>query len=131
MFVVVHRAVLSVLPAGVLDADLLHSEDEDSSVCITGLSHKAKAAGGFLYFSRSVLNQPTSYRPRLLLAGRPGSGQSSHLAPAVLHALEKFTVYTLDMAVLFGVSTTSPEEACAQMFRPSGRPPVSFMNIQR
>uniref|UniRef100_A0A674BVS1 ATPase family AAA domain-containing protein 2 n=1 Tax=Salmo trutta TaxID=8032 RepID=A0A674BVS1_SALTR len=99
-----------VLPAGVLDADLLHSEEEDSSVCINGLSHKAKAAGGFL-----VLNQPTSYRPRLLLAGRPGSGQSSHLAPAVLHALEKFTVYTLDMAVLFGVSTTSPEEACAQV----------------
>eukprot|EP00063_Salmo_salar_P066893 XP_014041728.1 PREDICTED: ATPase family AAA domain-containing protein 2-like isoform X2 [Salmo salar] len=104
-----------VLPAGVLDADLLHSEEEDSSVCINGLSHKAKAAGGFLHFSRSVLNQPTSYRPRLLLAGRPGSGQSSHLAPAVLHALEKFTVYTLDMAVLFGVSTTSPEEACAQV----------------
>lgn len=41
-----------VLPAGVLDADLLHSEEEDSSVCINGLSHKAKAAGGFLHFSR-------------------------------------------------------------------------------
>lgn len=33
----------------------------------------------------------------------------------MLHTLEKFTVYTLDMAVLFGVSTTSPEEACAQV----------------
>uniref|UniRef100_A0A8C7HPE7 ATPase family AAA domain-containing protein 2 n=1 Tax=Oncorhynchus kisutch TaxID=8019 RepID=A0A8C7HPE7_ONCKI len=115
--------------AGVLDADLLHSEDEDSSVCITGLSHKAKAAGGFLHFSRSVLNQPTSYRPRLLLAGRPGSGQSSHLAPAVLHALEKFTVYTLDMAVLFGVSTTSPEEACAQMFCEAKRTSPSILYI--
>uniref|UniRef100_A0A8C7HS35 ATPase family AAA domain-containing protein 2 n=1 Tax=Oncorhynchus kisutch TaxID=8019 RepID=A0A8C7HS35_ONCKI len=111
------------------DADLLHSEDEDSSVCITGLSHKAKAAGGFLHFSRSVLNQPTSYRPRLLLAGRPGSGQSSHLAPAVLHALEKFTVYTLDMAVLFGVSTTSPEEACAQMFCEAKRTSPSILYI--
>ncbi|XP_038832951.1 ATPase family AAA domain-containing protein 2-like isoform X3 [Salvelinus namaycush] len=117
-----------VLPAGVLDADLLHSEDEDS-VCINGLSHKAKAAGGFLHFSRSVLNQPTSYRPRLLLAGRPGSGQSSHLAPAVLHALEKFTVYTLDMAVLFGVSTTSPEEACAQMFCEAKRTSPSILYI--
>uniref|UniRef100_A0A674BUF8 ATPase family AAA domain-containing protein 2 n=1 Tax=Salmo trutta TaxID=8032 RepID=A0A674BUF8_SALTR len=110
--------------AGVLDADLLHSEEEDSSVCINGLSHKAKAAGGFL-----VLNQPTSYRPRLLLAGRPGSGQSSHLAPAVLHALEKFTVYTLDMAVLFGVSTTSPEEACAQMFCEAKRTSPSILYI--
>lgn len=64
---------------------------------------------------RSVLSQPTSYRPRLLLEGRPGSGQSSHLAPAALHALEKFTVYTLDMAVLFGASTTAPEETCAQV----------------
>eukprot|EP00063_Salmo_salar_P082500 XP_014057335.1 PREDICTED: ATPase family AAA domain-containing protein 2 isoform X1 [Salmo salar] len=118
-----------VLPAGVLDADLLHSEEEDSSVCINGLSHKAKAAGGFLHFSRSVLNQPTSYRPRLLLAGRPGSGQSSHLAPAVLHALEKFTVYTLDMAVLFGVSTTSPEEACAQMFCEAKRTSPSILYI--
>ncbi|XP_071251901.1 ATPase family AAA domain-containing protein 2-like isoform X1 [Salvelinus alpinus] len=117
-----------VLPAGVLGADLLHSEDEDS-VCINGLSHKAKAAGGFLHFSRSVLNQPTSYRPRLLLTGRPGSGQSSHLAPAVLHALEKFTVYTLDMAVLFGVSTTSPEEACAQMFCEAKRTSPSILYI--
>lgn len=64
---------------------------------------------------RSVLSQPTSYRPRLLLEGRPGSGQSSHLAPAVLHALEKFTVYTLDMAVLFGANATAPEETCAQV----------------
>lgn len=64
---------------------------------------------------RSVLSQPTSYRPRLLLEGRVGSGQSSHLAPAVLHALEKFTVYTLDMAVLFGTSTTAPEETCTQV----------------
>lgn len=64
---------------------------------------------------RSVLSQPTSYRPRLLLEGRAGSGQSSHLAPAVLHTLEKFTVYTLDMAVLFGTSATAPEETCAQV----------------
>lgn len=67
---------------------------------------------------RSALHQPTSHRPRLLLTGRCGSGQSSHLAPALLHALERFTVYTLDMAVLYGVSSTSPEEACAQVLRP-------------
>lgn len=51
----------------------------------------------------------------MLLAGRPGAGQTSHLAPAVLHALERFTVHSLDSAVLFGVSSTSPEEACAQV----------------
>lgn len=68
---------------------------------------------------RSVLSEPTSYRPRLLLEGRPGSGHSSHLAPAVLHALEKFTVYTLDLALLFGSSATAPEETCAQVTDPS------------
>lgn len=47
--------------------------------------------------------------------GEPGFGQSSHLAPAVIHALEKFAVYTLDIPVLFGVSATSPEETCAQV----------------
>lgn len=65
--------------------------------------------------SLSVLRQPTSYRPRLLLEGRPGSGQSSHLAPAVLHSLERFPVYTLDLAVLFGSGAAAPEETCAQV----------------
>ena len=69
------------------------------------------------------MNQPTSYRPRLLLSGHPGSGQSAHLAPAVLHALEKFSVYTLDVAVLLGVSSTSPEEACAQVGSGAGLVP--------
>uniref|UniRef100_A0A8D3BKR1 ATPase family AAA domain-containing protein 2 n=1 Tax=Scophthalmus maximus TaxID=52904 RepID=A0A8D3BKR1_SCOMX len=73
--------------------------------------------------------QPTSYRPRMLLEGRPGSGQSSHLAPAVLHALEKFTVYTLDMAVLFGASATAPEETCAQIFVEAKRTSPSVLYI--
>jgi hypothetical protein len=53
--------------------------------------------------------------------GEPGFGQSSHLAPAVIHALEKFTVYTLDIPVLFGISTTSPEEACSQVSFPTNK----------
>lgn len=60
-----------------------------------------------------------SFRPRLLIVGEPGFGQSSHLAPAVIHALEKFTVYTLDIPVLFGISTTSPEETCSQVSFPA------------
>lgn len=49
----------------------------------------------------------------MLLVGRPGAGQTSHLAPAVLHALERFPVHSLDSAVLFGGGSSSPEEACA------------------
>lgn len=72
----------------------------------------------FIYFydsfSRKAYWQPTSCRPHLLLVGKTGYGQASHLAPAVLHALEMFPVHTLDMSVLF-VSMSSPEETCAQV----------------
>uniref|UniRef100_A0A8C7Z1F1 ATPase family AAA domain-containing protein 2 n=1 Tax=Oryzias sinensis TaxID=183150 RepID=A0A8C7Z1F1_9TELE len=86
-------------------------------------------ANGLLNLDRSAFSQPMSYRPRLLLEGRPGSGQSSHLAPAVLHALEKFTVYTLDMAVLFGASACTPEETCAQVFVEAKRTSPSILYI--
>uniref|UniRef100_A0A673J2N2 ATPase family AAA domain-containing protein 2 n=1 Tax=Sinocyclocheilus rhinocerous TaxID=307959 RepID=A0A673J2N2_9TELE len=79
--------------------------------------------------SLSALQQPTSFRPRLLLCGTSGSGQTSHLAPAILHALEKFTVYTLDVAVLYGVSSATPEEACAQVFCEARRTAPSILYI--
>uniref|UniRef100_A0A6Q2XEQ2 ATPase family AAA domain-containing protein 2 n=1 Tax=Esox lucius TaxID=8010 RepID=A0A6Q2XEQ2_ESOLU len=78
---------------------------------------------------RSALHQPTSYRPRLLLAGPSGSGQSSHLAPAVLHHLDKLSVHLLDLPTLYSVSAKTPEESCAQVFREARRsvPSVVFM----
>ncbi|XP_053552539.1 ATPase family AAA domain-containing protein 2-like, partial [Bombina bombina] len=101
-----------------LDEYILHSDEEGPPVFENGplLKNPGKKneTPTFLHFTTSAYHQPTSYRPRLLLAGKPGLGQGSHLAPAVIHALEKFTVYTLDLAVLFGVSVTSPEETCAQ-----------------
>ncbi|XP_059690466.1 ATPase family AAA domain-containing protein 2-like [Gavia stellata] len=72
--------------------------------------------------------QPTSCRPRFLLVGEPGYGQASHLAPAVIHALEKFPVYTLDLSVLF-VSITSSEETCAQLMREAQRTAPSIIYI--
>uniref|UniRef100_A0A7N8XTA3 ATPase family AAA domain containing 2B n=1 Tax=Mastacembelus armatus TaxID=205130 RepID=A0A7N8XTA3_9TELE len=83
----------------------------------------------FLHFSSSVLQQPTAYRPRLLLAGAPGSGQSSHLAPALLHHLDKLPVHRLDLPTLYSVSAKTPEESCAQVFREARRsvPSVVFM----
>ncbi|MFT7816173.1 ATPase family AAA domain-containing protein 2 isoform X3 [Arapaima gigas] len=126
----VRRKQDSDITVHVLEDDLLYSEDEGQSLCTEGANQKQfNKAESFLNFSRSALHQPTSYRPRLLLVGRPGSGQSTHLAPAVLHALEKFTVYTLDMAVLFGVSSTSPEEACAQIFCEAKRTSPSILYI--
>lgn len=83
----------------------------------------------FLHFSRSALQHPTAYRPRLLLAGAPGSGQSSHLAPALMHHLDKLPVHRLDLPTLYSVSTKTPEESCAQVFREACRsvPSVVFM----
>ncbi|KAM7382544.1 hypothetical protein PAMP_002270 [Pampus punctatissimus] len=117
-------------PCGLSEDDLMFSEDEDCSGGQTSHTQlKISRIKGLLNPSRSVLSQPTSYRPRMLLEGRPGSGQSSHLAPAVLHALEKFTVYTLDMAVLFGASATAPEECCAQIFVEAKRTSPSILYI--
>ncbi|XP_053183237.1 ATPase family AAA domain-containing protein 2-like isoform X2 [Scomber japonicus] len=117
-------------PCGLSEDDLMFSEDEDCSSRQTSHSQlQTPSAKGLLNLNRSVLSQPTSYRPRMLLEGRPGSGQSSHLAPAVLHALEKFTVYTLDMAVLFGASATAPEETCAQIFVEAKRTSPSILYI--
>uniref|UniRef100_A0A8C2HAM0 ATPase family AAA domain-containing protein 2 n=1 Tax=Cyprinus carpio TaxID=7962 RepID=A0A8C2HAM0_CYPCA len=78
---------------------------------------------------RSAYQQPTSYRPRLLLTGPQGAGQSTHLAPAVLHHLEKFTVHRLDLPTLYSVSAKTPEESCAQVFREARRcvPSIIYM----
>ncbi|XP_035285771.1 ATPase family AAA domain-containing protein 2-like isoform X1 [Anguilla anguilla] len=118
------------LTASILEDDLMYSEDEGPSVFANGPLHKqATPKGSFLRSDRSALHQPTSHRPRLLLTGRQGSGQSSHLAPALLHALERFSVYTLDMAVLYGASAASPEEACAQLFREAKRTAPSILYV--
>ncbi|XP_064196818.1 ATPase family AAA domain-containing protein 2B isoform X1 [Anguilla rostrata] len=110
--------------------DLLYSDDEDSSAPsiydhIQSGSPKKHATDTaskpFLHFTLSACRQPSSFRPRLLLAGEPGSGQSSHLAPAVLHHLEKFCVHRLDLPTLCSTCTRTPEESCAQVFREARR----------
>ncbi|XP_026780120.3 ATPase family AAA domain-containing protein 2 isoform X1 [Pangasianodon hypophthalmus] len=114
---------------GVLD-ELLHSDDDASAMCTSNPAQtNTGPTGSFLHLTKSAIQEPTTFRPRLLLCGNLGSGQSTHLAPAMLHTLEKFTVYTLDMAVLFGVSTTSPEEACAQLFCEAKRTAPSILYI--
>ncbi|XP_061560445.1 ATPase family AAA domain-containing protein 2B isoform X1 [Phycodurus eques] len=83
----------------------------------------------FIHCSFSPHQQPTAYRPRLLLAGSQGSGQSSHLAPALLHHLDKLPVHRLDLPTLYSISAKTPEESCAQVFREACRsvPSVVFV----
>ncbi|XP_075599496.1 ATPase family AAA domain-containing protein 2 isoform X1 [Balearica regulorum gibbericeps] len=106
------------------------SDEESPSIFEDKPTHKipSREKEKFLSFSRNAYYQPTSCRPRLLLVGEPGYGQASHLAPAVIHALEKFPVYTLDLPVLF-VTATSPEETCAQLMREAQRTAPSIIYI--
>uniref|UniRef100_A0A667Y2E1 ATPase family AAA domain-containing protein 2 n=1 Tax=Myripristis murdjan TaxID=586833 RepID=A0A667Y2E1_9TELE len=117
------------LTSAILDDDLIYNRNDSSQTSISTPS--SSKSGGFLHFSRSAVNHPMSHRPRMLLVGRPGAGQSSHLAPAVLHALERLPVHSLDSAVLFGVSSTSPEEACAQVFCEAKRTSPSILYMPR
>ena len=58
---------------------------------------------------------PMVHRPRLILCGAEGMGQSSLLSPSLLHTLEEFPVKTLDLTTVFATSTKTPEEACTQV----------------
>ena len=51
----------------------------------------------------------------MLLSGHPSQGQSSHVAPALLHAMEKLPVHTLDLPALYAVSVKTAEESCADV----------------
>ncbi|XP_053918131.1 ATPase family AAA domain-containing protein 2B isoform X4 [Cuculus canorus] len=113
------------------------SEDENSSSifetsCHLGSPKKQSSAAlhkPYRHFTMSAYHQPNSYRPRLLLSGERGSGQTSHLAPALLHTLEKFAVHRLDLPALYSVSAKTPEESCAQIFREARRtvPSIVYM----
>nr|XP_038041849.1 ATPase family AAA domain-containing protein 2-like [Anas platyrhynchos] len=81
-----------------------------------------------LCFSRSAFCEPTSRRPRLLIVGKEGYGQVSYVAPAVLHALEKFPVHTLDLSVLL-TNVALPEEICGQLIRNAQKTAPSIIYV--
>ncbi|XP_004940083.2 ATPase family AAA domain-containing protein 2 isoform X2 [Gallus gallus] len=114
----------------ILKDDTIDRSDESPSIFEENVTDKVicRPQEKFLNFSRKAYWQPTSCRPHLLLVGKTGYGQASHLAPAVLHALEMFPVHTLDMSVLF-VSMSSPEETCAQLIREAQRTAPSIIYI--
>ncbi|XP_021242801.1 ATPase family AAA domain-containing protein 2 isoform X2 [Numida meleagris] len=114
----------------ILKGGAIDSGDESPSIFEENIADKTprRPQEKFFNFSRNAYWQPMSCRPHLLLAGKPGCGQTSHLAPAVLHALEMFPVHTLDLSVLF-VSAASPEETCAQLIREAQRTTPSIIYI--
>uniref|UniRef100_H0ZN77 AAA+ ATPase domain-containing protein n=1 Tax=Taeniopygia guttata TaxID=59729 RepID=H0ZN77_TAEGU len=90
-------------------------DSDDDSPSVSEKKPDSKKAE-FHTLSRNPSYQPTSFRPRFLLVEEPGCGQAFDLAPAILHALEKFPAYTLDLPTLF-VSSSSQEETCSRLLR--------------
>lgn len=74
------------------------------------------------------LDKLRTYRPRLLVYGKPGSGQT-YLGPAILHHLEGFHVQSLDLATLMSDSTRTPEAAIVQLFVEAKRHQPSIIFI--
>ncbi|XP_063773807.1 ATPase family AAA domain-containing protein 2-like isoform X2 [Pseudophryne corroboree] len=118
-----HKETASAFSSHMLYKDLPCSSDAGSSVLESETLHNLPNN------KQNATHQPPSYRPRLLLSGRPGLCQGTYLAPAVIHALEKFAVHTLDFPVLFGTHSTTPEEICAQVFREAKRTAPSILYI--
>lgn len=66
-------------------------------------------------FYSAMSRFPILYRPRMLVSGESGQGQTVHLAPAALHFMEHLPVYTLCSAAIFAATAKMPEEACANV----------------
>ena len=54
-----------------------------------------------------------SHHPRLLLCGNGNQGQTSHIAPAILHNCDHLPVHKLHLPAMYSVSSRTPEEATA------------------
>ncbi|WWD22907.1 hypothetical protein CI109_107402 [Kwoniella shandongensis] len=74
------------------------------------------------------LDKLRTFRPRILVHGQPGLGQT-FLGPAVLHHLEGFHVQSFDLGTLMGDSNRSVEAAIVQLFVEAKRhqPSVIFI----
>ncbi|KAK7100039.1 hypothetical protein V1264_023048 [Littorina saxatilis] len=119
-----------------LDIDLPSDEEENMpSIFLPGVrgnrsfTNLAPSPASFLQFSSGSSSFPVVFRPRMLVSGAQGQGQSVHLAPAALHLMEHLPVHALCSATLFAASAKMPEEACSNVFHEAKRtaPSIIFM----
>lgn len=99
-----------------LDSILIEQESTAEDVTQSSCEIDPRAPSTcYLSLSSHPHATPPVYRPRLIICGQSGMGQTSHLAPAILHSLEDLHTRTLDLPALFAVSSKTPEEACTQV----------------
>ncbi|KAM7473233.1 hypothetical protein LguiB_020476 [Lonicera macranthoides] len=78
-----------------------------------------------------VSSFPLVYRPRLLVCGGEGVGLE-HLAPAILHKLEKFPVHSLELSCLVSdPNATTPEDSLVHKFNEARRTKPSILYLPR
>ncbi|XP_043935459.1 ATPase family AAA domain-containing protein 2-like [Protopterus annectens] len=78
-------------------------------------------------FAFRILQGTAPYRPVYILAGKPCSGKTTHLIPALINALGNFPVYKLD--IFSPEAATRPEDECIQVFRAAKREVPSILYI--
>ncbi|CAO1622835.1 unnamed protein product [Sympodiomycopsis kandeliae] len=105
-------------------------EDEPTGNPLAAGSLTASASDGG--FGREMMLQSFEtlriFRPRLVIYGNPGMGQS-FVGAALLHHLEGYHVQSLDIGALMGDSARTPEAAVVQLFVEAKRhkPSVVFI----
>ncbi|KAK6180283.1 hypothetical protein SNE40_012469 [Patella caerulea] len=114
--------------------DLYSDEDKDEPSIYEKSNrgnhrHDNNLPPSFLSFSNSAYQRPTTFRPRLLISGSAGQGQTSHLGPAILHHMEQLPVHVIDLPTLYAVSAKTPEESCAQVFCEARRTAPSIIYL--
>ncbi|KAH6921688.1 hypothetical protein HPB50_003966 [Hyalomma asiaticum] len=107
------------------DSSVFSDEEAMNAICnsVVDLTKEDAGAEGIIpsIRSRFAASRSASHRPRLLICGRPGLGQTTHVAPAVLHLLEHLPLHRLDLPSLHSVTARAPEEACAQVLQEAQR----------
>lgn len=113
----IQQSLKLIFPLGALPKSKL------ANLVVSSVSVHEDSEGGVNH-----LEPPVPYRPRMLLHGQRGMGQSA-LSSALLHKLEEYPLFSLDLPTLLSCSTcTSPEEAMLRCFSESRRasPSVIF-----
>lgn len=136
----VTEIVLKIFPAGkkILEYDPQKeadiSDDESCSIYekpgrLRQRNTSTSDPHEFFQSSDKKFNDNMVHRPRILLTGANGNGQTCYIAPALLYVMEHLTTHKVDLPALFGTSTRTPEEAIAQVFREARRtaPSIIFL----
>ncbi|GFN79136.1 ATPase family aaa domain-containing protein 2b [Plakobranchus ocellatus] len=132
--------------SGIPWEELVSDEDEDApSIFVASTPTKSsrvsknnlmdsspsnlQPVSAYLNFTSCATSRPTTFRPRLMVVGCEGQGQTTHLAPAIIHHMENLPIHVLDLPTLYAVTAKTPEESCANVFHEAKRKCPSILYL--